>query len=268
MWCWTILEDPESSWARLSNSLSSNHGHGDHGASTFCVPFSSLGERCHLVVLVMHPLIWVIFSDVSWYWMNDLDMCFASWKLRGDGPLDSDDPDLVECSIPGRWGQNRHPGRNGQGACRCRLLWLTSSPKISQKIQMEFGWDFWWGAVHDMYWPWSFNSDCEEPYMHIGYEYQLHRATMPRSGEGDLWLNYEGQPKISLQGVAQSPKFGKGILALKSHQNYSQNRWSFTWPQPVATGLLSVSLSTIRMFLFLHVPGNPQIYQIWIFLHK
>lgn len=89
--------------------------------------------------------------------------------------------------------------------------------------------------------------------MHIGYEYQLHRATMPRSGEGDLWLNYEGQPKISLQGVAQSPKFGKGILALQP---------------PVATGLLSVSLFAISMFHFLHVPGNPQIYQIWIFLHK
>lgn len=55
---------------------------------------------------------------------------------------------------------------------------------------------------------------AKEPYMHIGYEYQLHRATMPRSGEGDLWLNYEGQPKISLQGVAQSPKFGKGTIRI------------------------------------------------------
>ena len=35
---------------------------------------------------------------------------------------------------------------------------------------------------------------------------------MPRSGEGDLWLNYDNDPKITLQGVAQSPKFGKGIL--------------------------------------------------------
>lgn len=51
----------------------------------------------------------------------------------------------------------------------------------------------------------------QEPYMHIAYEYQLHRTTMPRSGEGDLWLNYEGDPKIRLQGVAQSPKFGKGV---------------------------------------------------------
>eukprot|EP00435_Cladocopium_sp_Y103_P053889 s945_g17.t1 len=50
--------------------------------------------------------------------------------------------------------------------------------------------------------------------MHIGYEYQLHRASMPRSGEGDLWLNYEGEPKISLQGVAQSPKFGKGTIRI------------------------------------------------------
>jgi hypothetical protein len=58
--------------------------------------------------------------------------------------------------------------------------------------------------------------------MHIGYEYQLHRATMPRSGEGDLWLNYEGQPKISLQGVAQSPKFGKGILALQPPKLWSK----------------------------------------------
>ena len=53
------IEDPESSWARLSNSLSSNHGHGDHGASTFCVPFSSLGERCHLVILFDISDIWV-----------------------------------------------------------------------------------------------------------------------------------------------------------------------------------------------------------------
>lgn len=52
----------------------------------------------------------------------------------------------------------------------------------------------------------------QEPYWHLGYEYSLHRTTMPRSGEGDLWINYENDPKITLQGVAQSPKFGTGIL--------------------------------------------------------
>ena len=93
--------------------------------------------------------------------MNDLDICFASWLLRGDGPLDSDDPDLVECSIPGRWDQNRHPGRNGQGACRCRLLWLTSKniPKNPDGIWVRLLVKQWhvltmkfqqrpWGAVH------------------------------------------------------------------------------------------------------------------------
>ena len=80
--------------------------------------------------------------------------------------------------------------------------------------------------VHDMWREVSTATGCEEPYMHIGYEYQLHRATMPRSGEGDLWMNYEGQPKISLQGVAQSPKFGKGISALSTTET------SVSWSKP------------------------------------
>eukprot|EP00434_Breviolum_minutum_P027096 symbB.v1.2.023963.t1/scaffold2235.1/size84994/2 len=55
---------------------------------------------------------------------------------------------------------------------------------------------------------------AKEPYWHLGYEYSLHRTTMPRSGEGDLWINYENDPKITLQGVAQSPKFGKGKITI------------------------------------------------------
>ena len=82
----------------MSNSLTSNHGHDDHGASTFRVPFSSLGECCNLV-----PLILVI-----------LDPCFAHvfCKLKVAGRcfrcvvssilmLDSDDPDLVESQEDG-----------------------------------------------------------------------------------------------------------------------------------------------------------------------
>jgi len=61
----------------------------------------------------------------------------------------------------------------------------------------------------------SFTEMAKEPYWHIGYEYSLHRTTMPRSGEGDLWVNYnEKDPKITLQGVAQSPKFGKGKITI------------------------------------------------------
>ena len=45
------------------------------------------------------------------------------------------------------------------------------------------------------------------------YKYELHRASMPRNGGGDLYLNFGARPRIRLQGVAHSPKFGKGNWA-------------------------------------------------------
>ncbi|CAJ1337575.1 unnamed protein product [Effrenium voratum] len=56
--------------------------------------------------------------------------------------------------------------------------------------------------------------DQTSHYMHVAYDYQLHRASMPRSGEGDLWISWEAQPVVRLRGVATSPKFGRGVITL------------------------------------------------------
>lgn len=262
MWCWTILEDPESSWARLSNSLSSNHGHGDHGASTFCVPFSSLGERCHLVVLVMHPLILVIFRDVSWYWMNDLDMCFASWKLQGDGPLES--PGFGwsrSCGVfyARKMGPKQTPWQKWP---RSLPFAVTSIQKYPKKSRWNLGEAVMTCTDHEVSTATVRSRTCTLV--------TSTSCTVPPCQEVakvTFGWTMKDSPKSACRVLRSLPSLEKASW-LFSHQNYGQNRWSFTWRQPVATGLLSVSLSTISMFLFLHVPGNPQIYQIWIFLHK
>jgi len=55
----------------------------------------------------------------------------------------------------------------------------------------------------------------QDRYIHTQYEFQLNRPGMPRSGEGELWLSFEdGLPRIRLEGIAHSPKFGRGSIKL------------------------------------------------------
>ena len=62
-------------------------------------------------------------------------------------------------------------------------------------------------------WPYtSWLDGFKEKHLHVKYKYELHRASMPRNGGGDLYLNFGARPRIRLQGVAHSPKFGKGDL--------------------------------------------------------
>lgn len=65
-----------------------------------------------------------------------------------------------------------------------------------------------------------------DQYVHLGYEFSLMRPNMRRQGKGELWISFASKsPRIRLQGVASSPRFGEGQITLlidaSTHELYA-----------------------------------------------
>ncbi|OLQ14058.1 hypothetical protein AK812_SmicGene1840 [Symbiodinium microadriaticum] len=62
--------------------------------------------------------------------------------------------------------------------------------------------------------PESLPQMSQESYTHASYTFELRRASSRRTGVGDLWMSWEAEPLVRLRGVANSTKFGQGVITI------------------------------------------------------